>query len=231
MRSNCRNRSFIGAVLAMLLSVCLYSGSVFATVYSATSYELGKRKFIVETIALVVAVQLDDNTENYAHLRDSLQSIVQGVDDVQSAAVRFSSPVSLTISSGQHAEYWTLTANQKSSPTQIQVPLFDGTQQIATVEIRFVKPDIEGEIPRHYDYANILALCITNDLLADSFFDLLPRLGLLKRSLASCCEMVLPPPELSLENKTVFKATRTNARKSMPLCLWYLRSSVLSKAL
>ena len=38
---------------------------------------------------------------------------------------------------GNHQENWTLEPDETNTPTQVQVPLYDGTNQIAAVEISF----------------------------------------------------------------------------------------------
>lgn len=94
---------------------------------------LTERKFIVETLAVHVAMELDGEQEKISEM---LRTTVTRNPFVESVAVRRANGLFID-AYGSHQENWTLTPDQQSTPTQVQVPLFEGNRQIATVEIRF----------------------------------------------------------------------------------------------
>jgi len=94
---------------------------------------LTERKFIVETLAVHVAMELDGDQEKISEM---LRTTVTRNPIVESVAVRRANG-SFIDAYGSHQENWKLSSKDNSTPTQVQVPLFEGTRQIATVEIRF----------------------------------------------------------------------------------------------
>lgn len=160
----CRSSKRVAFSVLFMVALCLKPA--FATVYSVQEYQLEKRKFIAETVAIVVATEIEDKSNRKGNIEDILRNIVHGEDDVLSAAVRSFSDGLLIASVGNHSEHWALASQDRSNARQVQVPLFEGSQRIAIVEVRFTEPDLNIEIPEQYRYANILALCLSTDQLA-----------------------------------------------------------------
>jgi len=99
--------------------------------------KLSERKFIVETLAVHVAMEMDTSSgQASAEISELIRSTVQRNNIVKSVAVRKSND-QLLESYGNHESDWTLGRDESSTPTQVQVPLFDGNNKIASVEIHF----------------------------------------------------------------------------------------------
>jgi diguanylate cyclase (GGDEF)-like protein/PAS domain S-box-containing protein len=96
--------------------------------------DLTQRKFIVETLAVHVAMELDGGDN--AKISELLRTTVKRNPMVQSVAVRHADGKILD-RYGNHDTLWTLPPEAKSVPTQVKVPLFDGSQKFGTVEIAF----------------------------------------------------------------------------------------------
>ncbi len=96
-----------------------------------------ERKFTVETLAVHVAMELDNSSgQGSDEISELLRSTVQRNNIVKSVAVRKKDGSLLDVY-GSHDSNWTLKQGDRSTLTQVQVPLFEGEDQIASVEIRF----------------------------------------------------------------------------------------------
>lgn len=119
----------------VMLVISLLLASEFLGLFpKSNTNALTERKFIVETLAVHVAMELEQ--ENNEKISELLRTTVTRNSIVSSVAVR-SADGSFIDAYGSHQENWTLGTLEKSTPTQVQVPLYEGTHQVATVEIRF----------------------------------------------------------------------------------------------
>ena len=121
----------------MMLVVSLLLASDFLGLFPKyDNNALTERKFIAETLAVHVAMELEQ--ENEEKISELLRTTVTRNSLVESVAVRRADGTFVD-SYGTHQQYWNLEPTERSTPTHVQVPLFEGDNQIATVEIRYRK--------------------------------------------------------------------------------------------
>ena len=122
----------------VMLVISLLLASEFLGLFpNSNNAHLSERKFTVETLAVHVAMELDNSSgQGSDEISELLRSTVQRNNIVKSVAVRKGDGSLLDVY-GSHDNNWTLKQGDRSTPTQVQVPLFEGTEQIASVEIRF----------------------------------------------------------------------------------------------
>ena len=72
---------------------------------------------------------------------------------------------------GSHNDNWTLKQGDRSTHTEVQVPLFEGKSQIASVEIRFAGLN-EGLslLDRRASFASVIAFVALSGFFAFCFF-------------------------------------------------------------
>ena len=117
----------------LVISLLLASDFLGLFPKNATN-DLTQRKFIVETLAVHVAMELDSG--DTAKISELLRTTVKRNDIVRSVAIRKASG-NILDRYGNHDTLWTLASEARSTPTQVKVPLFDGSQKFGTVEIVF----------------------------------------------------------------------------------------------
>ena len=122
----------------VMLVISLLLASEFLGLFpNSDNARLSERKFTVETLAVHVAMELDNSVgQGSDEISELLRSTVQRNSIVKSVAVRKGDGSLLDVY-GSHDSNWTLKQGDRSTPTQVQVPLFEGKEQIASVEIRF----------------------------------------------------------------------------------------------
>jgi len=122
----------------VMLVISLLLASEFLGLFpNSNNARLSERKFIVETLAVHVAMEMDNSSgQGSAEISELLRSTVQRNNIVKSVAVRKGDGSMMDVY-GSHDSNWTLKLGERSTPTQVQVPLFEGKNQIASVEIRF----------------------------------------------------------------------------------------------
>ena len=122
----------------VMIVISILLASEFLKIFpSNDKAHLSERKFTVETLAVHVAMELDNSSgEGSNEISELLRSTVQRNSIVKSVAVRKGDGSILDVY-GSHDSNWTLKPGDRSTPTQVQVPLFEGNEQIASVEIRF----------------------------------------------------------------------------------------------
>ncbi len=98
---------------------------------------LTQRKIIAEALAVHIALEMEapDSTKR----AEILRTAVSRNEIVQSVAVRQTSG-EIIDSYGSHRQHWTLGPNDNSTVTQVRVPLFNESRQVAAVEIIFQAP-------------------------------------------------------------------------------------------
>ena len=131
-----RTRISLG-LICMLLSV-LSAAMMLGLVPERRSAIREGRAHLCETIALVSSQHIAQN--DMRRLDQLLQSIVDRNDDVVSAGVRRSSG-DLISDFGNHQASWRLTKSDRSTDTQVRVPIHRGKKRWGTVELQFCKLD------------------------------------------------------------------------------------------
>ncbi len=122
----------------VMLVISLLLASEFLGLFpNSNNAKLSERKFIVETLAVHVAMEMDSSSgQGSEEISELLRTTVQRNSIVKSVAVRKAGGGLIDVY-GSHDNHWTLKIGERSTPTQVQVPLFEGKNQIASVEIRF----------------------------------------------------------------------------------------------
>ena len=120
--------------LVMLTASVMFISDLLGLIPDNKGSELQARKAITE----MLAVQLTTNIQNnyLDGVNEAVDSVVERNDNVLSGAVRLASGEVL-VQSGQHHELWDLAPTDKSTPTQIQVSLFNSGQRWGNLELRF----------------------------------------------------------------------------------------------
>ncbi len=119
----------------VLLTVCiLLTGDLLGLTPGREQAVLESRKKFCETLAVQFALAAQKN--DLKTIRTALDVIVERNDDVLSAGLR-SGDGRLLAESGEHSGQWELEAQEKSTPTHAQVPIFRGDDRWGTVEVRF----------------------------------------------------------------------------------------------
>jgi diguanylate cyclase (GGDEF)-like protein/PAS domain S-box-containing protein len=98
---------------------------------------LVQRKVIAEALAVHIALEMEspDSTKR----AEILRTAVSRNEIIQSVAVRQTNGA-IVDSYGSHNLHWTLKPDQQSTATQVRVPLFNESRQVAAVEISFQAP-------------------------------------------------------------------------------------------
>ncbi len=120
--------------MTMLVISLLLVSDVLSLFPKNDNNALTERKFIAETLAVHVAMELEE--EDAEKISELLRTTVTRNSLVESVAVRRADGTFVD-SYGTHQQYWNLEPLDRSTPTHVQVPLFEGDSQIATVEIRY----------------------------------------------------------------------------------------------
>ncbi len=120
--------------LAMLTVAILMVTDLLGFVPDTRKAELNSRKVIAESLAVQLSTGALD--EQLAGSTEILRSVVERNDSVLSAALRRLRD-DHTVEVGDHLAHWTLEPTDRSTPTQVQVPLYEGREKWGTVELRF----------------------------------------------------------------------------------------------
>lgn len=156
--------------MVMLVISILLASEFLGLFPNNDNAKVSQRKFIVETLAVHVAMEMDSSDgQGNAELSELLRSTVQRNEIVKSVAVRRSDG-SLIESYGNHDGNWTLKPGERST-TQVQFPLYEGDKQIAAVEIRFTGLN-EGLslIDRRASFPSVLLFVALSGFFAFSMF-------------------------------------------------------------
>ena len=124
----------ISVGLVMLTVSVMFISEFLGLVPDTKGAELKVRKAITEMVAVQVTTNIQNNYLN--HLDETVKSVVERNENVLSGAVRLASGEILA-QSGSHQELWDLGSKDKSTPTQIQVSLFNAGQRWGSLELRF----------------------------------------------------------------------------------------------
>ena len=193
--------------MVMLLISLLLASEFLGLFPDNTKSRLSERKFLVETLTVNVATQLDEiNDQGSTVISELLRTTVQRNNIVKSVAIR-GSDGSLIESYGNHDKNWTLEPDARSTPTQVQFPLFKGERKIASVEVHFNKLN-EGLslIDRRASFPSVLIFVALSGFFTFSLF--------LKRILREMDPDAVIP-------ERVKKALDTLAEGLLIICLLY----------
>ncbi|OED35540.1 hypothetical protein AB833_30475 [Chromatiales bacterium (ex Bugula neritina AB1)] len=153
--------------MMMLVVSILLASELLGLFPSSNKDSLTQRKFIVNTLAVHVAMELDGDSQKISEM---LRTTVTRNPIVASVAIRRSDNTIIDMY-GNHVENWTLKPTDKPTPTQVQVPLYEGERQTATVEIRFKQPN-EGTslLDRRASFPNVVIFVALSAFFAFNMF-------------------------------------------------------------
>ncbi len=120
--------------LVMLTVAILLIADLLGLVPDTKNEELQSRKVIAESLAVQLSIEIADRQLH--SVEEILRSVVERNDSVLSGAVRMRGG-NLLSEYGGHGDYWTLQAGDKSTTTQVQVPLFNEEVLWGSIELRF----------------------------------------------------------------------------------------------
>lgn len=120
--------------LVMLTIALLLISDLVGLIPNTRIAELRSRKVIAESLA--VQLSTDIVVRQLHAVENILRSVVDRNENVLSAAVRMRDG-NLFAEYGDHNKYWTSHPGGKSTPTQVQVPLYSQAERWGTVELRF----------------------------------------------------------------------------------------------
>jgi len=131
-----RFSSVAGISIALVLSIAIVIvvGELLWTIPNETGRVLRARAATCESLAAQVAFLVTQ--KDVAAIQSSLRDVVESNPDVQSAALRRSDGTLLAVQ-GDHERNWTPPPGDTSTPTNVQVPVYDGNTRWGAVEVRF----------------------------------------------------------------------------------------------
>ena len=128
------------ALIMAVVSIILLS-DLLGILPDNTATIIDARKKIAETLAVQYSLAARKN--DYDSIESSMKMLVERNDDVLSAALRNANGIRV-VSVGEHAGHWNIGPGDKSTPTQMQVPIYRNAalrQQWGNVELRFAPID------------------------------------------------------------------------------------------
>jgi PAS domain-containing protein len=121
--------------LVLLTTSILLIGDIFFRLGDQGSRAiLDARRQLCESLAVQFSVLLtEDDTRA---IETTINTVVRRNDDVLSAALRADNG-DILVEAGLHDRYWKISPSDKSTPTNAQVPIFNGMKPWGLVEVRF----------------------------------------------------------------------------------------------
>ena len=128
----------ISLSLMMLTVSLLLVADMLGLMPDTRHAELQSRKVVAESLAIQLSTEISER--RLAASEAIIRAVVERNDSILSAALR-NAEDTLLAEFGEHARRWTLEPGDKSSATQIKVPIFQGQRPWGTVEIAFAELD------------------------------------------------------------------------------------------
>lgn len=132
--------------LVMLTISVMFASEFMGLVPDVKNSELKTRKVIAEMLAVQLSMEVRNNKKET--LQNMLESVLERNSQVRSVAVRTETG-QVIAKAGEHEKFWTLKPGERSTPTQIQVALFDGATRWGNVELQF---DPLGGSGKHFSF-------------------------------------------------------------------------------
>jgi diguanylate cyclase (GGDEF)-like protein/PAS domain S-box-containing protein len=120
--------------LVVLTISVMFASEFMGLVPDVKNSELKTRKVIAEMLAVQLSMEVRNNKKET--LQNILESVLERNSQVRSVAVRTETG-GIIAKAGEHEKLWTLKPGERSTPTQIQVALFDGATRWGNVELQF----------------------------------------------------------------------------------------------
>lgn len=142
--------------LVMVTVSVLLASELLGLVPDTRRVELGSRKVIAESLAVQLSAVIADG--ELLGVDETLRSVVDRNPNVLSAGLRRDRG-NLLSEFGNHSGHWALQPDERSTTTQVQVPLFVDQGRWGTVELRF--SELTGANPGsfwHNSFFGVIAL-------------------------------------------------------------------------
>ncbi len=120
--------------LTMLTVTLVLASDMLGLIPDTRTAALDARKTTAESLAVTLTSAIAAGQAG--RVQDTLKSVIERNPRILSGAVRDRHGKVLAIA-GEHAEHWTLTPDEHSNATEIQVPLYDEKGRWGRVELRF----------------------------------------------------------------------------------------------
>ena len=120
-------------LISLTLALAL-TGYLFGLLPDGHKAELDARAKVAESLAIQLAGSASRN--DASALGETIASVVERNEDVNSAALR-GSKGNLIVSGGDHNQHWVESADGKSTPTHVTVPLSGPNGRLGAIEISF----------------------------------------------------------------------------------------------
>ena len=127
--------------LVLLTTSILLAGNILGLTPDGSRSELNARQRFCETLAIQLTLALND--DNMAMVQTIVDTVVGRDPAILSAALR-SPDGALLAATPEHQQHWTPADEAISTPTHVQVPVFQGQAQWGIVEISFKPLRPEG---------------------------------------------------------------------------------------
>ncbi len=128
------SRISIGLVL-LTLSI-LFAGNLLGLTPDLSQAKLDSRQKFCESLAVQLTLALND--DNVSLVRRTILALSERNSELLSAAVRRNDD-SIVIQTDDHQRYWNnVRSGSDSTPTHVQVPVFQGNSRWGTIELSFL---------------------------------------------------------------------------------------------
>lgn len=122
-------------IAMVLLSInLLFLAELLGFVPDTNKSALELRKSLCESLALQFSAAAEKG--EFLTIQKTLRAVVERNGEIRSAAIR-TNDGKLVALAGEHLAYWRAPVKGRSTPTQVQVPVFLKSKNWATVELRF----------------------------------------------------------------------------------------------
>ncbi|MCB1850543.1 MAG: EAL domain-containing protein [Gammaproteobacteria bacterium] len=154
--------------LAMLTVSMLFVTEFIGLVPDTKSAEIRSRRIIAESLAVQLSAEISE--KRIRGVEQILRSVVERNDAVLSGAVRVGDGT-LLAEYGGHDRIWSLGPSDRSTLTQVQVPIFNNAGRWGSVEISFTDlNDNPGWLPFNSSFSTVILFVALAGFLAYLIF-------------------------------------------------------------
>lgn len=138
--------SLCPALVGLTISVLLISNAVLGVIPDDTQQASLARAALSKSLAVQYSLLVSRREE--ATITASMRALVDRNSDILSAALLTRDGRTVAIA-GDHAGHWTQPADNGSTPTHIQAPIYEGEAPWGTLQLSFreIRPFAEGWLP------------------------------------------------------------------------------------
>ncbi|MBI9087022.1 MAG: EAL domain-containing protein [Desulfobacterales bacterium] len=124
----------LSIALALLTVNLLFLADLIGFIPNASESALKLRQGLSESLALQFSATAEKG--EFQIIQNTLRAVVDRNEDIRSAAIRTEDGQLIALA-GEHLVHWKTSADGKSTPTHVRVPVYRKGEKWATVEIRF----------------------------------------------------------------------------------------------